>query len=78
MTDELTGFTDGSAEVTEQDIKMAQDRLLDSRASYVLRNDVVDSVLTARPILQAVHHGINATPAERYSSSVTPNPHLLT
>ncbi|KAI0011647.1 centromere protein H (CENP-H)-domain-containing protein [Xylariaceae sp. FL0662B] len=39
--------------------------LLDSRSRYVLRNGVVESVVTANPILQAVHGGSNASPVEK-------------
>ncbi|KXJ91842.1 centromere protein H (CENP-H)-domain-containing protein [Microdochium bolleyi] len=50
---------------TQQDIEAAQADLADSRARYVLRNQVADSVLSVNPILQAVHHGVNASPIER-------------
>jgi multidrug resistance efflux pump len=39
--------------------------LLEARANFRLRNDVVESVMTANPILKAVHNGTNASPAER-------------
>ncbi|KAI0415683.1 centromere protein H (CENP-H)-domain-containing protein [Xylaria grammica] len=46
-------------------IEVAQQELLDSRARYVLRNEVVASVVSANPILQAVHNGTKASPIER-------------
>ncbi|KAI0852840.1 centromere protein H (CENP-H)-domain-containing protein [Daldinia vernicosa] len=46
-------------------IEAAQKALLDSRSKYVLRNQVVDSVVAANPILQAVHNGTKASPIER-------------
>ncbi|KAI1658312.1 centromere protein H (CENP-H)-domain-containing protein [Daldinia decipiens] len=46
-------------------IEAAQKALLDSRSKYVLRNQVVDSVVAANPILQAVHNGTEASPIER-------------
>ncbi|KAI0875218.1 centromere protein H (CENP-H)-domain-containing protein [Hypoxylon argillaceum] len=46
-------------------IEMAQGELLDSRARYMLRNEVVESVVSANPILQAVHNGTKASPIER-------------
>ncbi|KAI0484946.1 centromere protein H (CENP-H)-domain-containing protein [Xylariaceae sp. FL0804] len=49
----------------EKSTETLQRELLDARARYVLRNDVVASVLSANPILQAVHHGTKASPVER-------------
>ncbi|KAI1089546.1 centromere protein H (CENP-H)-domain-containing protein [Rostrohypoxylon terebratum] len=46
-------------------IEAAQKALLDSRSRYVLRNQVVESVVAANPILQAVHNGTKASPIER-------------
>ncbi|KAI1467577.1 centromere protein H (CENP-H)-domain-containing protein [Daldinia caldariorum] len=51
--------------VGDGSIEAAQKALLDSRSRYVLRNQVVDSVVAANPILQAVHNGTKATPIER-------------
>ncbi|TWU77146.1 hypothetical protein ED733_008403 [Metarhizium rileyi] len=42
-----------------------QRALLEARANFRLRNDVVESVMTANPILKAVHNGTNASPAEK-------------
>ncbi|KAI8630564.1 centromere protein H (CENP-H)-domain-containing protein [Xylariaceae sp. FL1651] len=50
---------------SERTIEAAQKELLDSRARYMLRNEVVTSVLSANPILQAVHNGTKASPVER-------------
>ncbi|KAI1417072.1 centromere protein H (CENP-H)-domain-containing protein [Hypoxylon sp. FL1857] len=46
-------------------IEVAQKALLDSRSRYVLRDQVVQSVVAANPILQAVHNGTKASPIER-------------
>ncbi|KAH9886853.1 centromere protein H (CENP-H)-domain-containing protein [Xylariomycetidae sp. FL2044] len=46
-------------------IDAAQKALLESRSRYVLRNGVMDSVVAAKPILQAIHHGTKASPIER-------------
>ncbi|KAI1503753.1 centromere protein H (CENP-H)-domain-containing protein [Biscogniauxia marginata] len=50
---------------SERSVEAVQKELLNSRSRYVLRNDVVDSVMSANPILQAVHNGTNASPIER-------------
>lgn len=44
----------------------AQNGLLEARANYRLRNDVVNAVMMANPILKAVHSSIEASPIERY------------
>ncbi|KAI0433468.1 centromere protein H (CENP-H)-domain-containing protein [Xylaria sp. FL1042] len=46
-------------------VEVAQQELLESRAKYMLRNEVVASVVSVNPILQAVHNGMNASPIER-------------
>ncbi|KAJ8132173.1 hypothetical protein O1611_g1454 [Lasiodiplodia mahajangana] len=46
-------------------VEVAQRELLDSRARYMLRNEVVASVVSTNPILQAVHNGTKASPIER-------------
>lgn len=54
--------------VAEEDLKVARERFLESKASYTLRNDVVDSVMMVNPIIKAVHRGTDASPIERYAS----------
>ncbi|KAI1360919.1 centromere protein H (CENP-H)-domain-containing protein [Xylaria arbuscula] len=49
----------------ERAVEVAQQELLEARAKYMLRNEVVASVVSANPILQAVHNGTNASPIER-------------
>ncbi|OTA93557.1 hypothetical protein M434DRAFT_395495 [Hypoxylon sp. CO27-5] len=56
---------DKSPYTQEGDIEAAQKALLDSRSRYVLRGQVVQSVISANPILQAVHNGTKASPIER-------------
>ncbi|KAK8068855.1 hypothetical protein PG994_005471 [Apiospora phragmitis] len=48
-----------------QSFEAAQEALLQTRARYVLRNDVAESVLSVKPVLQAVHAGSRASPIER-------------
>ena len=43
----------------------AQNALLGARAKYRLRNDAIDYVMMANPIIKAVHNGKNSTPIER-------------
>ncbi|KAI0967680.1 centromere protein H (CENP-H)-domain-containing protein [Xylaria arbuscula] len=50
---------------SERTVEVAQHELLESRARYVLRNEVVTNVVSVNPILQAVHNGTNASPIER-------------
>ncbi|PHH67183.1 hypothetical protein CDD81_2952 [Ophiocordyceps australis] len=42
-----------------------QHEMLSARAQLKLREDAIQAVLTANPILQAVHNGTNASPVER-------------
>ncbi|KAJ4271741.1 hypothetical protein NW762_000447 [Fusarium torreyae] len=56
---------DETVPFTTEETQNAQSELLESRAKYVLRNDVVEAVVTANPILKAVHSGTEATPVER-------------
>lgn len=46
-------------------MQKCQNEVLNSRATYVLRQEVVESVLTARPILNAVHGASDANPIEK-------------
>jgi len=51
--------------VNEEDIKTAQHELLQAKALYQVRNNIVENVLVANPILKAVHAGDNATVVEQ-------------
>lgn len=53
-------------DVNEEIIKTAQDELLDSQALYSLRNNILESILIANPVLKAVHAGQKASLVERY------------
>ncbi|KAM0235635.1 hypothetical protein ACHAP5_009648 [Fusarium lateritium] len=57
--------TDEAVSFTEEETQKAQTDLQETRAKYVLRNDVTEAVLTANPILKAVHSGTGATSIER-------------
>ncbi|CAK7270637.1 hypothetical protein SEPCBS57363_004203 [Sporothrix epigloea] len=46
-------------------VAVLQKQLLEARSAYVLRNEVVDSVLTVNPVLRAVHGATQASPIER-------------
>lgn len=46
-------------------LQTGQTALLDAQATYKLRNDAMELVMTANPILKAVHGGTNASPVER-------------
>ncbi|KJZ73498.1 hypothetical protein HIM_07054 [Hirsutella minnesotensis 3608] len=41
------------------------DDLVEARAKFKLRNDAVEAVMMANPILKAVHNGTDASPVER-------------
>ncbi|EGX94002.1 hypothetical protein CCM_02273 [Cordyceps militaris CM01] len=45
----------------------AQEALLQARSRYKLRNDAVELVVIANPVLKAVHGGTNASPIDRYA-----------
>lgn len=51
--------------MTPEQVAAARNQLLETRARYLLRSQVVDSVLSANPILKAVHNGVEASPVER-------------
>ncbi|PFH61710.1 hypothetical protein XA68_16510 [Ophiocordyceps unilateralis] len=42
-----------------------RDDLLEARAKFKLRNDAIEAVMMANPILKAVHDGTDASPIER-------------
>ncbi|KAF4124101.1 Centromere protein H (CENP-H) [Geosmithia morbida] len=52
-------------DMTPEQVSAARNQLIETRARYLLRNQVVDSVLSANPILKAVHNGVDASPVER-------------
>ena len=52
-------------EVLERASKEAEKECLEARATYKLRQSVVEDTLMSGPILKAVHSGSNATPTER-------------
>lgn len=51
--------------MSEEQIIVAQQELLEAKASYQLRNNIVQSVLIANPIIKAVHAGNNASIIEQ-------------
>ncbi|RFU36007.1 hypothetical protein B7463_g408, partial [Scytalidium lignicola] len=52
-------------EISEKDIQSAQQDLLDAKAAYTLRSNIIESTLVAAPILKAVHAGTNASVIEQ-------------
>ncbi|KAF5023339.1 hypothetical protein F66182_4647 [Fusarium sp. NRRL 66182] len=56
---------DEARSFTFEETNTTQSKLLESRAKFVLRNDVIDAVVTANPILKAVHGGTEAKSVER-------------
>jgi len=56
---------DEPADVSEEDIRTAQQELLEAKAAYTVRSNIIDSILIANPILKAVHAGSNASIIEQ-------------
>ncbi|KAH7269807.1 centromere protein H (CENP-H)-domain-containing protein [Fusarium redolens] len=54
-----------SSSLTAEETQKAQSELMESRAQYILRNDVTEAVMTANPILKAVYGGPEAALVER-------------
>lgn len=51
--------------VSEEDLSTARQELLKAKAAYQVRNNVIESVFIANPILKAVHGGKTVTVAEQ-------------
>lgn len=47
-------------------VRQAENELLKAKATYSLRNQIIENVLLTDPILKAVHSGQQGTAAERY------------
>ncbi|RAL65088.1 hypothetical protein DID88_001195 [Monilinia fructigena] len=52
-------------EVTDEDIRKAEEDLLESKANYSLRSKIIENVVIANPMLKAVHAGDNASIIEQ-------------
>ena len=52
-------------EVSQKDTETAQQELLEAKATYQVRSNVVESVLVSHPILNAVHAGVNGLQVEQ-------------
>ncbi|KAI5466233.1 centromere protein H (CENP-H)-domain-containing protein [Mariannaea sp. PMI_226] len=52
---------DNISDLTQEQTQQEQTELLKARANYVLRNNVVEAVMAANPILKAVHHGTDSS-----------------
>ena len=52
--------------MTEEAAQAAQTALIEARSNLMLRNQVIETAMTANPILKAVHNSTNASPVERY------------
>ncbi|KAJ4016843.1 hypothetical protein NW752_003976 [Fusarium irregulare] len=57
--------SDNTTSFTDEETQKAQSELLETRAQYILRNDVTEAVVTANPILKAVHSNAETAPIER-------------
>ncbi len=53
-------------EELDAQVKIAEKECLEARATYSLKQSVVEDVLIVDPILKAVHSGLHATATERY------------
>lgn len=53
-------------EELDAQVKIAEEECLQARATYSLKQSVVEDVLIVDPVLKAVHSGLNATATERY------------
>ena len=51
-------------------VKIAEKECLEAKATYSLKQSVVEDVLIVDPVLKAVHSGLKATPTERYHISL--------
>ncbi len=51
--------------MSEEDISNAQQELLLAKAPYLIRSNVLESVLIANPTVKAVHAGSNASIIEQ-------------
>jgi hypothetical protein len=58
-------FSGNREDATEEQITISQDLLLEARAKYQLRNNVIEAVMEATPILRSVHNDTHASPVER-------------
>ncbi|CRK11167.1 hypothetical protein BN1723_009301 [Verticillium longisporum] len=59
-----TAYIPDTAPAAETSLEEAQSAASAAKATYLLRNTITDAVLTANPILQAVHSSTRATPIE--------------
>jgi hypothetical protein len=50
----------------QEQIKRAEREMLEAKAAYSLKTNVVETVLMTDPTLNAVHAGTNASVADRY------------
>lgn len=61
----LKCFVDHGEEASIEEVQQAQNVMMEARAKYMLRNQVVEAVMAANPILKAVHSGRDASAVER-------------
>ncbi|GKT40202.1 uncharacterized protein ColSpa_00383 [Colletotrichum spaethianum] len=58
------GLPHSSIQNNEKNVRQAQQDAAKARAGWLLRNDITDSVITANPILKAIHSSTQSTPIE--------------
>ncbi|KAI9704429.1 MAG: hypothetical protein M1836_007292 [Candelina mexicana] len=49
----------------EEQLRLAEQEVLEAKATYSLRKQILESILATDPTLKAVHSGMQASPAER-------------
>lgn len=56
---------DSSVETTEEQIKVAEEEMLNAKAVYSIRQRIKESVIITDPIIRAVHFEAEASSAEQ-------------
>jgi F0F1-type ATP synthase assembly protein I len=62
IDEDISNIADGEL---QEHLKTAERELLEARSKYMLRNQIIQNVLIADPVLKAVHSGSNTTELER-------------
>ncbi|KAJ4145079.1 hypothetical protein LMH87_003939 [Akanthomyces muscarius] len=65
IVDAQKAYQSAPTDDTPEALAAAQEALLQARSKYKLRNDAVELIMMANPVLKAVHGGTNASPIER-------------
>lgn len=65
----LIGLDEVQDTVSEEDIAEAQKELLEAKATYQVRQSVVETVMITNPVIKAVHSGSKASQSEQSVNS---------